>query len=268
MQSSRSQRLSLLLRYLQRNNVTHRLNKFLATAGVASRRTADTFIAAGRVEVNGVVANLGTQVTETDRVTCDGHVVTLPTEEKVYLVMHKPKDVVTSSEPTPDAPDIVLDLLQRQRDVSPLSERNKKLPRVFPVGRLDRDTTGLLILTNDGDLAYRLTHPKFACEKEYELRVLAPLTTERVHKLETGLKLGDRLTAPARVTVDERDPRVARIVVQEGRYHQIRRMCIKVGCFVVALMRLRINRFVLPATLLPGQWRRMTPEEVTLLSHV
>lgn len=231
-----------------------RLNKHLADLGIASRRKADELIARGLVLVNGkVVTALGTQIDpEQDKATVKDQVIQ-EQKELIYILLHKPVGYVTSAVRTKVEPKIVLDLVMREGE----------LPRVFPVGRLDKDTSGLLILTNDGVLAYRLTHPSFECEKEYEVSIDGVLTAERVRKLEAGVRLWGEKTKSTKLEV--LSPRVARIVLREGKNRQVRRIFQKVGCPVKTLKRVRVKDFLLDESLRAGQWRYLQKEEVRKL---
>jgi pseudouridine synthase len=228
-----------------------RLNKYLADQGLASRRKADELIERGLVLINGKVATIGQKVNpESDEITVKDAVLA-EQKQLIYLVLNKPADCVTSSQATKTEPKIVIDLVPER-------------PRVFPVGRLDKATTGLLILTNDGVLAYRLTHPSFDCEKEYEATLDAPLTGERVRKIEAGVRLERTATKPTKIKVLA--PQRARITLTEGRNRQVRKIFGKVGCEVTALKRVRIKKLKLDEKALPvGQWRYLTAAEVTML---
>lgn len=208
-----------------------RLQKYLASAGVASRRASETMIKEGRVSVNGkVVRELGTKVTPgADKVLVDGKPV--QQEEKlVYLLMNKPAGYVTTVKDTHDRP-TVMDLVA---DVP---------YRVFPVGRLDFETEGLLLLTNDGEFAYRMTHPKFKMVKTYVATVQGNLTEERLRTLRNGVQLEDGMTAPAEVKIVRRENHktVVEISIHEGRNRQVRRMFKAVKNPVLELKRISIG---------------------------
>lgn len=231
-----------------------RLNRFLARSGVASRRAADALIAAGRVAVNGtIVTELATTVDpEADTVEVDGRPVRLPST-LIYVVLNKPAGyVVTLSDPQgrPTIADLVANVG----------------PAVVPVGRLDARTEGLLILTDDGDLAYRVTHPSFELDKVYEVVARGALSERSRRLLEEGIELDGRVTAPARVTVrsTERNTTVAEIVVHEGRKRQVRRMFEAVGHPVRRLKRVSVGPVAL-GDLRPGKWRHLTEEELRAL---
>jgi 23S rRNA pseudouridine2605 synthase len=231
-----------------------RLNRFLARAGVASRRGADDLIAAGRVSVNGTtVSELGTAVDpEVDSVEFDGRPVKLPST-LTYVALNKPQGyVVTLSDPQgrPTVADLVVDVGAA----------------VVPVGRLDARTEGLLILTDDGELAHRVTHPSFELDKVYEVVARGVLSDESRRRLEEGIELDGRVTAPARVTVHSTSHHTTRaeIVVHEGRKRQVRRMFEAVGHPVRALRRTAIGPIEL-GDLRPGRWRHLSEGELSAL---
>jgi len=233
--------------------VGERLQKVLARAGFGSRRLCEDLISAGRVRVNGDVAELGIRVDVShDAIEVDGvRLSVLP--GLVHYMLNKPPGVVT----TADDP-------QGRTTVTSLVPDD---PRVFPVGRLDSDTEGLLLLTNDGDLAQRLTHPSFGVEKEYLAKVVGVPDRGALRKLREGVELEDGLTAPAKVGAVG-DPRegVLRIVVHEGRNRQVRRMCEAVGHPVERLVRVRVGPLTLRG-LDPGEWRELAQSEVNALSE-
>ena len=225
-----------------------RLQKVLARAGIASRRASEELIAEGRVRVNGEVAELGRRIDpEADEVTIDG--VPVPVAPGlVHYLLNKPRGVVTTAS-DPQGRPVVVDLVPAE-------------PRVFPVGRLDADTEGLLILTNDGAFAHRLTHPSFGVSKEYLAEVDGEPGRAAVRTLREGVDLEDGRTAPARVSVVS--PGVLRLVISEGRNRQVRRMCEAVGHPVRRLVRTRIGP-VADRRLSPGSWRALTTGEVRSL---
>ncbi len=225
-----------------------RLQKVLARAGLGSRRTCEELIAAGRVTVDGVVAGLGRRVDPAvARIDVDGVPVPVAPGLVHYLV-NKPAGVVTTAADTHGRPTVV-GLVPDE-------------PRVFPVGRLDLETEGLLILTNDGELAHRLTHPSFGIPKEYLAEVDGVPSPGAVRALREGVELEDGRTAPAQVAVVA--PSLLRIVVHEGRNRQVRRMCAAVGHPVHRLVRTRIGP-VVDRQLPPGEWRRLGLDEVRAL---
>jgi 23S rRNA pseudouridine2605 synthase len=229
-----------------------RLAKFLASAGVASRRAAEELIRAGRVQVGGErVLDPAKDVNAQDAVTVDGGPVTPPAAERIVIALHKPAGVIsTAADP------------QGRRTVVSLvgSER-----RLFPVGRLDHDTTGLILLTDDGELAYRLTHPSFEVEKTYRAVVARPPVHDRtLRALRNGVRLEEGLTAPARVR--RVGPDVIEITIHEGRKRQVRRMCEAVGHPVRSLIRVRFGTLEL-GDLRPGRWRALSAQEIAALSR-
>jgi len=225
-----------------------RLQKVLAAVGLGSRRVCEELIAEGRVTVDGEVAELGRRVDpDTARVEVDGVPISVR-PGLVHYLLNKPAGVVTTAS-DPQGRPTVLDLVPPE-------------PRVFPVGRLDAATEGLLLLTNDGDLAHRLTHPSFGVEKEYLAEVAAPPTRGELRRLREGVELEDGRTAPARVTLVS--PRAVRLVIHEGRNRQVRRMLDAVGHPVLRLVRTRVGPLT-DRRLRPGEWRPLTPAEVRSL---
>ena len=227
-----------------------RLQKVLARVGIGSRRACEALIAAGRVTVNGTPAVLGKRVdVGRDEVALDG--APLPVAPGlVHYLLHKPAGVVTTAR-DPQGRRTVLDLVPAR-------------PRVFPVGRLDADSEGLIILTNDGALAQRLSHPSHGVDKEYLAEVQGVPAPGALRALRRGVMLDDGLTAPATVGVVA--PGVVRIVIHEGRNRQVRRMCEAVGHPVRRLVRTRIGP-VSDRTLAPGAWRALRPAEVRALGR-
>jgi len=236
-------------------NQPERLQKFLARAGVASRRHAEELILAGRVRVNGQpVTQLGTKITpELDKVLVDNRPVSVPAA-RVYLLLHKPAGVVTTAS-DPQGRQTVLDLLPPRLRVQ----------RPVPVGRLDFESEGLLLLTNDGDFALRLTHPRYEQEKEYHALVEGKPDAAALETLRQGLLLPgeSRPTAPAEVRLlraAENTTSWLSITLHEGRKRQVRRMLAAVGYPVLRLIRVRIGSLHL-GNLPPGHWRMLTEEE-------
>ncbi len=224
--------------------VTMRLQKFLSTAGVCSRRKGEEYIQAGRVAVNGqIVAELGTKINpDTDLVQVDGKPIQ-SSPHHIYIALNKPEDYVTSCSHPGEK--IVMDLVDIPQ-------------RVYPIGRLDKDSTGLLLLTNDGGLHHQLSHPSFDHEKEYDVSVGQPITDGALRKLAAGLPLMGTKTRPARVR--RISAKRFRIVLQEGKNRQIRRMVRKVGNQVTRLKRVRIGDIQLGRLAL-GRWRHLTEKE-------
>ncbi len=227
-----------------------RLNAFLARAGVASRRRSDELIKEGRVRVNGQPGELNTFVGKRDVVEVDGRRVGM--QPLAYVLLNKPPGVVTTADDPQGRPTVV-DLVEH--DV-----------RVMPVGRLDADTTGALLLTNDGDLAHRLAHPRYGVPKVYDADVDGSPKPEALETLRRGVDLEDGPTAPADVRIVRRGTRVSRLelTLHEGRKHQVKRMCEAVGHTVQHLHRRRYAGLRLVG-LAPGEWRELTPDEVASL---
>ena len=225
-----------------------RLQKVLAVRGWGSRRVCEDMIAEGRVTVNGEVAVLGRRVdVEQDGVEVDGVPIGLK-PGLVYFLLNKPEGVVTTAHDP-----------QGRRTVVQMVPDD---PRVYPVGRLDVATEGLLLLTNDGDLAHRLAHPSHGVDKEYLAEVDGVPSAGALRRLRDGVELDDGVTAPAKVS--QPSPGVLRITIHEGRNRQVRRMCEAVGHPVRRLVRVRIGP-IRDAELVPGGWRRLTQAEVRSL---
>jgi 23S rRNA pseudouridine2605 synthase len=223
-----------------------RLNAYLARAGVASRRKADELIKAGRVRVNGKPGELNTFVGADDRVEVDGRPIAK--QRLSYLLVHKPAGVVTTARDPHGRPTVV--------------ELVPPEPRVVPVGRLDADTTGALLLTNDGELAHRLAHPRYEVEKVYVADVEGEPADDALQALRDGVELDDGRTAPA--GAKRRGPSRIELTLHEGRKHQVKRMCEAVGHPVRGLHRRAYAGLTLGA-LKPGAWRELTPAEVDRL---
>lgn len=222
-----------------------RLNRFLAAAGVGSRRHCDELIAAGRVTINGrVCTNFSTQPTETDHVKVGGKLVR--SQRKVYIMLNKPAGFV-STRADPNARDTIFDLLP------------PKLPRLFNIGRLDAQSEGLLILTNDGDLAQRLTHPRSKIEKEYEVTLNHPWDPSLGPKLMAGMTLDGQRARMEKITAI-RATRV-RVILRQGINRQIRRMFYELGYEVEKLVRVRVGHLRL-GDLPRGHWRPLTKNEL------
>lgn len=230
-----------------------RLQKVLARAGIASRRGSEELIQAGKVRVNGhVVTQLGTRVDPTkDQIEVEGRPLKL---QKVRtFLFYKPKRVITSLE-DPQSRKVVTDYVRHIEE------------RLYPVGRLDYDTEGLLLLTNDGDLAYRLTHPKYEVKKVYQVTVKGIPNSRTLRKLAQGVQLEDGLTAPAEVRLLDTKRGQARLelTIHEGRNRQVRRMCEAVGHPVLHLIRTRISFLTLKG-LQVGQVRELSQSEISRL---
>lgn len=287
----------------QNTGSTERLQKLLARAGVASRRAAEEMIAAGKVRVNGVVVTeMGTRANPaTDKIEVDGRSlkvapITNSPEQFAYILLNKPAGIVTTARDTHDRPtvlDIIYGRLPAANQPGPNTvdaaartplptgksalppprpnrrpDRNEQpaIPRVFPVGRLDIDTTGLLLLTNDGDLTFRLTHPRFGVEKEYHALVRGRPSPAAMQSLRKGVEIEGEMTAPAKVDEIKQvgDNSVLRVIIHEGRKRQIRLMCSAVGNPVISLQRVRFGPLSI-GTLQPGQWRYLATHEIHAL---
>jgi len=226
-----------------------RLGKYLAHAGVASRRAAETMIAGGRVTVGGeIVRDPARDVDGSIPVAVDDQPIELRTDHAVYI-LNKPKGVVSTAKDTHGRPTVV-DLVETDR-------------RLYPVGRLDADTTGLLLLTDDGELANLLMHPRYEVPKTYRAKVVnGPVNAHVLHTLRTGVELDDGRTAPAIVTQPR--PGIVELTIREGRKHQVRRMCETVGHPVIWLERISFGPLQLKG-LKPGDARRLKAYEVDSL---
>ncbi len=225
-----------------------RLQKVLSRAGFGSRRVCDELIEQGRVSVNGVMANPGCRVSiETSKIEVDGVPVSV-LDGLVYYLLNKPVGVISTAD-DPQGRSTVVDLVPSE-------------PRVHPVGRLDLDTEGLLLLTNDGDLTFRLTHPSFGIEKEYLAQVRGTPTRAALRRLREGVELEDGLTSPAKASLQP--PNLLTITIHEGRNRQVRRMCESVGYPVERLVRTRIGP-ITDRRLAPGSWRMLTQGELRSL---
>jgi 23S rRNA pseudouridine2605 synthase len=224
-----------------------RLNAYLARAGVASRRRADDLISEGRVLVNGARGELNTIVGSRDVVEVDGERVAA--QPLAYVLLHKPAGVVTTAR-DPQGRKTVVQLVPH-------------IPRVVPVGRLDADTTGALLLTNDGPLAHRLAHPRYGVEKVYEAEVEGVPGTDALRALREGVALDDGATAPGGARLLRRGARssILELTLHEGRKHQVKRMCEAVGHPVLRLHRSSYAGLGV-TDLGPGEWRALTGEEV------
>jgi pseudouridine synthase len=233
-----------------------RLQKYLAECGVASRRKSEEYILEGRVKVNGkVITELGTKVKKGDRVEFDGKLVNKE-ERLVYIMLHKPEGCVTT----------VTDQFERHTvmDYIDIEER------IFPVGRLDYDTSGLLLLTNDGELTYKLTHPKHNITKTYIATVENKPSKEEMQRFSKGLIIDGYKTSPAKIFVAKHHENglvSLKIQIKEGRNRQVRKMCEEIGCPVRYLKRIATGRLVL-GTLKKGDYRELTTDEVAYLKSL
>jgi 23S rRNA pseudouridine2605 synthase len=232
-----------------------RLQKILSKAGLASRREAETMITSGRVAVNGVVVTeLGSKADPGhDRISLDGKPVRLK-EARLYILLYKPAGYMTTLK-DPEGRPVVTALLDGIKE------------RVYPVGRLDYNTEGLLLLTNDGDWANGLAHPRHEVEKEYLVKVRGTPSKEQIRQLAEGIDLDEGRTAPARVTLERESEKNSHlsITIHEGRYRQVRRMCEAVGLTVAALKRIRYG-FLQLGDLKQGEYRLLTADEAKRLA--
>lgn len=230
-----------------------RLQKFLATAGIASRRKCEELILQGKVAVNGkIVTELGEKINpELDKVTYNGKIVEKQTDDFVYILLNKPIGVVTTSKDQ-FGRESVLDLVKVKQ-------------RVVPVGRLDMYTSGALILTNDGDFVYKLTHPKHEITKTYTVTVIGIVTEKDIETLREGVKIDDYITRPAKARIlkidSERNQSRIEIIIHEGKNRQVRKMCEAIGKKVVALHRSKIGDLVVKDLKL-GNWRYLKQSEI------
>src|SRR4249919_3135644 len=234
-------------RRVPRQNGRVRLNAYLARAGVASRRGADDLIKAGRVKVNGEPGQLNTFVASRDRVEVDGERVEL--QRLAYVLLHKPAGVVTTARDPQGRPTVV--------------ELVDHPARVVPVGRLDADTTGVLLLTNDGPLAHRLAHPRYGVEKVYEVEVEGEPSDQALERLREGVELDDGPTASAKAR--RLAPSLVELTLHEGRKHKVKRMLAAVGHPVIRLHSSRYAGLTVDG-LEPGAWRELEPAEHARLS--
>ncbi|HYE66997.1 MAG TPA: pseudouridine synthase [Anaerovoracaceae bacterium] len=232
-----------------------RLNKYIAQAGVASRRKADEFTLQGKVKINGaVMKEPGYDVTDNDVVEVNGHVVRHDTK-KVYIMLNKPKGYITTADDEKERP-TVMEL------VADIEER------LFSIGRLDYNTSGMLLMTNDGDLAYKLSHPKHQIYKTYRARVTGQLSTERQVKLRNGVDIGGFVTSKAEIKVIKQVERssIVEIKIYEGKNRQVRKMFAAVGNKVIDLERIAIGDLYL-GHLMQGHYRKLTQKEIEYLKN-
>lgn len=233
-----------------------RLQKYLARCGVASRRKAEELIALGKVSVNGeVITQMGYKVALNDKVCVDGKLI--EEEQHIYLVMNKPRGVICS----------VKDDLKRKDIISILPLKYQEY-RLFPVGRLDYDTKGVILLTNDGDFMNKLVGPKSNIEKEYLARVDGIVEKDAIYKVNKGIKIDDYVTRPAKLFIEEYDKKNAstlvRLIINEGKNHQVKKMMSSLGYPVKRLSRVRFGSVVID-NLAEGAVRELTPHELKTL---
>lgn len=236
------------------DNSTIRLNKYIARAGVCSRRKADELIEKGQVKVNGtVVTELGTRVKESDEVEVNGR--TISPRRHMYILVNKPKDTITTTDDPQDR-DTVMELIN-------MPEEEKR--GLFPVGRLDRDTTGVLLVTNDGDLAHRLMHPSYVINKFYRVSTRKPVKPHELDRLRKGVILEDGEAAADQVAyVALPDHHQVGISIHEGRNRQVRRMFEALGHEIAALERVNYAGLTVEGVR-PGKWRRLQEHEIRQL---
>lgn len=231
------------------------LIKLITTSGAGSRRKMTDAIKRGRVAINGKVVDSFLQPVnvETDNVTIDGKSIAYRPEKMTYLMLNKPKGIISTANDERDNKTVI--------DILPQKYQHTRL---YPVGRLDKESTGLILLSNDGDFTYRLTHPKFEREKEYLVQVDGNLTEKEKIQLEKGLDLEDGKTSPARVKVVKSHPFNYSITIHEGKKRQVRRMFASLGYRVLELKRIRIDVLTIDG-LSAGDTRELTPKEIQSL---
>ncbi len=227
-----------------------RINKFLSESGYCSRREADKLIEQGRVTINGKVPEMGTKISEGDVVKVEGRLVSAPKEKPVYILLNKPVGIVCTTD--------------QKREKNNIIDFVKHPKRIFPVGRLDKESEGLIILTNDGDIVNKILRARNHHEKEYVVMVDKPITPEFLNKMRSGVPILDTITRPC--DVKQIGPKRINIILTQGLNRQIRRMCEYLGYEVVKLKRVRIMNLVLDVPI--GQWRDMTEKELTELNRI
>ena len=231
-----------------------RLQKYLADCGIASRRRAEELISAGKITVNGHIAQIGTKISSgVDEVVFAGEIVS-PKSEMVYIMLNKPAGIITSAS----------DQFGRKTVLDLVSGVNARL---FPVGRLDYATSGLILLTNDGALANSLSHPRHGSEKTYIAKVATPLDARAIQIFAEGVKIDGYTTRPAVLEIVGADKKTAKIILKEGRNRQIRKMFDMLGIRVVSLKRTAIGKIAIGG-LKVGEWRHLTVEEVEYLKTI
>ncbi|TCO79801.1 pseudouridine synthase [Marinisporobacter balticus] len=231
-----------------------RLQKYIAYSGIASRRKAEELIKLGRVKVNGeIIKDMGVAVNpDTDIVSLDNRLIQLE-NKKVYIILNKPEGYVTTLLDEFDRPTVV-DLIKN------ISER------IYPVGRLDYDTSGLLIMTNDGELTYRLTHPKHEVKKTYIAKIKGVLNNKELNMFKRGIDIGGYTTAPAQIQIlkDNRGSSNVQVIIHEGKNRQIRKMFDAIHHPVIRLKRIAVGEISMD-NLLKGKWRFLTDSEIKYL---
>ncbi len=233
-----------------------RINKYLSSIGIASRRKIDELIGEGRVKIGSKIVKLGDQINpETDQVSIDGQKVGGRGEEKVYIILNKPAGYTSTAAK-----------IKGEKNVLELVKSNVRL---YPVGRLDKDSTGLILLTNDGELAQRLTHPRFHIPKTYEVKVLGNVNRTQIEMIKKGIKLEEGITKPADVKIKSQSlphHSILEITLYEGRKRQIRRMLSALHLHILDLKRVSIGSIVIGSLPL-GKFRKLTNEEIVKLQN-
>lgn len=232
-----------------------RLHKYMARCGVASRRKCEDIVSFGRVKVNGeVISNVVMIDDEKDIVELDG-VRIEPEKNMVYIIINKPIDIITS----------VQDQFERKTVIDLIDIKE----RIFPVGRLDYDTSGILLLTNDGDLTYKMSHPSHEIDKVYVAEVLGHFTDKEIYNFESGLAIEDYVTSPSTINIvlEEKDVSIVEITIHEGKNRQVRKMCEKIGHPVLRLKRSKFGSLEV-GELKMGEWRYLTPDEIEYLKSM
>lgn len=232
-----------------------RIHKYMARCGVASRRKCEEIVSFGRVKVNGESITSPVMIDdEVDIIEFDG-VVIKPEEKKVYIIINKPTDIITSVKDQFDRK-TVIDLIDVEE-------------RIFPVGRLDYDTSGILLLTNDGDITFKMSHPSHEIEKIYVAEVLGNFTEKEIRQFESGLQIEDYVTSPSKIKImsENKDVSIVEITIHEGRNRQVRKMCEKIGHPVLRLKRIGFGELNVN-DLKMGEWRYLTDEEISYLKSM
>lgn len=236
---------------MENKNHEIRLQKFLSQAGVASRRKSEELILQGIIKVNGNTAKIGDKINPNkDIVFLNGKKIKLPSENKYYIMLYKPRGYITT--------------MSDEKNRKCVAQLIKDIPaRLHPVGRLDKDSEGLLLMTNDGDFTNNIIHPSRHVSKTYRVTVRPTISEDQIVKLCTGIEIDDRETLPAKVDVISQEPNrcVLEISIQEGRNRQIRKMCESLGLEVARLKRISIGKIKL-GMLKPGLWRNLSGDEI------
>ncbi len=227
-----------------------RINKYIAKSGVCSRRKAEKLVKQGRIKVNNeLVTNLATRISKDDVVTFDSKVIK-PETKKVYIMLNKPEGYVST----------VKDQFNRKTVMDLLPD---DIPRIYPIGRLDYDSEGLILLTNDGNLTQKISHPRHELAKEYQVFLDGVLNKDKIYILENGVEIDEGMTSPAKITNLKRhkNTTICNIIIHEGMNRQVRKMFYSVGLKVLRLKRVRIGHLTL-GDLKLGEWKYFSPEEV------